>query len=270
MGAKTSKSANISATPKKGEVAAVEGENHVNGVAADVKVELKDSNNTNHVAEVAKEEVKEVVEAATDAKVENKEAETETPASPEVAVNGTADEKENKTPVKEGEEKPEKKKVTKRFSLRKLSFLRKEKKVKEDKQKNGEVTSPEKKEEKKEGEVVVNGDGGEAKPAEEIKSDEIKKDDEAPAVEKVEPTEPAKIEEPKVEEKKTEAVVAPTENGETFTETVTKEVAEISEKKIEPAIEIATTNGIKEVNDIISAVENGIDEKLSKEVAVSE
>jgi hypothetical protein len=126
-----------------------------------------------------------------------------------------------------------------------------------------------KKEEKKDGEVVVNGDG-EAKPAEEIKSDEIKKDDEAPAVEKVEPTEPAKIEEPKVEEKKTEAVVAPTENGETFTETVTKEVTEISEKKIEPAIEIATTNGIKEVNDIISAVENGIDEKLSKEVAVSE
>jgi hypothetical protein len=51
MGAKTSKSANISGTPKK-ETVAVEGENHVNGVAADTKLEVKDSNNTNHVAEV--------------------------------------------------------------------------------------------------------------------------------------------------------------------------------------------------------------------------
>ena len=48
---------------------------------------------------------------------------------------------ETKTPTTEGEEK---KKVKKSFSLRKkLSFLRKEKKVKEDKHKNGDVATPE-------------------------------------------------------------------------------------------------------------------------------
>jgi hypothetical protein len=48
---------------------------------------------------------------------------------------------ETKTPTTDGEEK---KKVKKSFSLRKkLSFLRKEKKVKEDKHKNGDVGTPE-------------------------------------------------------------------------------------------------------------------------------
>lgn len=135
-----------------------------------------------------------------------------------------------------------------------------------------------KKDEKKEGEVVVNGDGGEAKPAEEIKTDETKKEEETPAVaaevEKVEPTEPAKtVEEPaaKVEEKKVEPVVGILEKVENFTESVTKEVAEIIEsKKSEPTTEV-TTNGINgKAEDIISAVENGIDEKLSKEVAVTD
>lgn len=48
------------------------------------------------------------------------------------------------TPSKEGEAQPEKKtKVQKKLSFRRFSFLRKEKKVKEDKSKNGDVTSPE-------------------------------------------------------------------------------------------------------------------------------
>jgi len=46
-----------------------------------------------------------------------------------------------KTPTAEGDDK---KKVKKSFSLRKkLSFLRREKKVKEDKHKNGDVATPE-------------------------------------------------------------------------------------------------------------------------------
>lgn len=46
------------------------------------------------------------------------------------------------TPTKEGESE-KKTKVQKKRSFRRFSFLRKEKKVKEDKQKNGDVTSPE-------------------------------------------------------------------------------------------------------------------------------
>lgn len=53
MGAKTSKSANISGTPKK-EALPADGENHANGVA-DTKAEIvKEANNTvNHVIEVS-------------------------------------------------------------------------------------------------------------------------------------------------------------------------------------------------------------------------
>lgn len=57
----------------------------------------------------------------------------------------TKEEGEQTTPTKENgiAVDENKKKVQKKRSFRRFSFLRKEKKAKEDKQKNGEVTSPE-------------------------------------------------------------------------------------------------------------------------------
>jgi len=86
--------------------------------------------------QVAKEEVKEIVkeakEALQDASSEVKEVAKE-------VLNTTAE--DGTTPKKEGEGEKKKEKVQKKFSFRKISFLRKEKKVKEDKHKNGDATA---------------------------------------------------------------------------------------------------------------------------------
>ncbi|CAG7830230.1 unnamed protein product [Allacma fusca] len=140
MGAKTSKSANITASSPKKEVkepvVAVEGENHVvNGDAGGKGDENNAKNHVNQVIELTKEELKEIVQ-----EVKDKVAETANDmieAGKEAVINAVD---ENKTPTKE----EEKKKVKKTLSFRRFSFLRKEKnKTKEDKQKNGEVATPE-------------------------------------------------------------------------------------------------------------------------------
>lgn len=82
-----------------------------------------------------KDIMKDIANEAVD-KVADAAKEILKPAEEEQKQNGDS------TPTKDGE--PEKKnKVGKKKSFRRFSFLRKEKKVKEDKQKNGEVTSPE-------------------------------------------------------------------------------------------------------------------------------
>jgi hypothetical protein len=293
MGAKNSKSANITTASPKKEALPVEGENHVNGDAGNKGDIIKDGNGTNHVIEVSKEEVKEIVkELAQEAAKEVKEKED----AKEKDIQ-KVEEKENTSPTPAGkespEEKPEKKKVTKKFSLRRLSFLRKEKKVKEDKHKNGDVTSPEKKDEATKEEevpkVAEEGQGDaakavveEAKPEEkneEVKEEEKKVEEKPVVVEKVE--EPVVVEEPKKEEVKTDlktevlaGLTDAMQKMELTSDTVTiKEVCEsVVEKKFESISEsksetIVVTNSVKENgSDIVAATENGIGEPHSEEI----
>ncbi|ODM99692.1 hypothetical protein Ocin01_06988, partial [Orchesella cincta] len=133
MGAKASK-ANISGTPKKGEVAAEENVVVVqNGDAG------KDG--TNHIIEGAKEQMKDLMkDIANEAVDKVSDAAKEAMKPKEEQQNGDT------TPTKEGEE-GKKTKVQKKRSFRRFSFLRREgnkkKEAKEEKQKNGDVASPE-------------------------------------------------------------------------------------------------------------------------------